>query len=187
MKKKLTELTKANEEQVKKNTKLLGKLRKADNQMIELEKERRADKNQTKALKIQLQKAAKHAKTKQIICVTKEKEEEEDRSKLVEEEEYNCRDNMEDHSCREEQPGTEETIRVYLQMLKEEVEKKKVSVGFLDIETARVAVVHEQKLKEFLARGGKQGNSNVKHIMMLIKRLYDSTIYPLSQELDLEK
>ena len=29
-----------------------------------------------------------------------------------------------------------QTIRVYLTMLKEEVEKKKVSVGFLDIEAA---------------------------------------------------
>ena len=29
-----------------------------------------------------------------------------------------------------------QTIRVYLQMLKEEVEKKKVLVGFLDIEVA---------------------------------------------------
>ncbi|KAL6219807.1 hypothetical protein ACLB2K_007566 [Fragaria x ananassa] len=76
----------------------------------------------------------KHIQTKQIICVTEE-EKEEDRSKPVEEEEYNCRDNMEDHSYKEEQPEIEETIRVYLQMLKEEVEKKKVSVGFLDIET----------------------------------------------------
>ncbi|KAL6213500.1 hypothetical protein ACLB2K_012947 [Fragaria x ananassa] len=207
MKKKLTKLAKENEEQVKKNTELLGKLKLADNQMIELEKERRADKNQIKALKIQLHKAAKHAQTKQKICVTEEKEEEEeDRSKPVEEEE--------DHSCREEEPGTEEffepaepvllqkifpeddepvktdvdifryweccdgnidiikddlkriiqegditsnTIRVYLQMLKEEVEKKKVSVRFLDIEAARAAMVHEQKLKEFLAGGGKMG------------------------------
>ncbi|KAL6222807.1 hypothetical protein ACLB2K_006197 [Fragaria x ananassa] len=52
MKKKLTKLAKANEELVKKNTELLGKLKKADNQMIELEKERRAEKNQIKALKI---------------------------------------------------------------------------------------------------------------------------------------
>ncbi|KAL6138760.1 hypothetical protein ACLB2K_064039 [Fragaria x ananassa] len=52
---------------------------------------------------------AKHAQTKQIICVTEEKEEEEeDRSKPVEEKEYNCRDNMEDQSCRDEQLGTEE-------------------------------------------------------------------------------
>ena len=29
-----------------------------------------------------------------------------------------------------------QTIKMYLQMLKEEVEKKKVSVGFLDIEAA---------------------------------------------------
>ncbi|KAL6186649.1 hypothetical protein ACLB2K_042769 [Fragaria x ananassa] len=93
MKKKLTELAKANEELLKQNTKLLGKLKKADSQMIELEKEMRVDKNQIKALKIQLHKVAKHAQTKQIICVTKE-----DRSKSVEEE---------DHSCREEQPGTE--------------------------------------------------------------------------------
>ncbi|KAL6213776.1 hypothetical protein ACLB2K_013218 [Fragaria x ananassa] len=105
MKKKLTKLAKANEELVKKNTELFGKLKKADSQIIELEKERRADKNQIKALKKQLHKVAKHAQTKHIICVTEEKEEEEeDRSKLVEEEEYNCRDNMEDHSCREEQP-----------------------------------------------------------------------------------
>ncbi|KAL6180713.1 hypothetical protein ACLB2K_047373 [Fragaria x ananassa] len=94
---KLTELAKANEELLKKNTELLGKLKKADNQMIELEKERRADKNQIKALKIQLHKAAKHAQTKQMICVTEE-EDEEDRSKPVEED---------DHSCIEEQPGTE--------------------------------------------------------------------------------
>ncbi|KAL6209618.1 hypothetical protein ACLB2K_020558 [Fragaria x ananassa] len=104
MKKKLTELAKANEELVKKNIELLDKLKKVDNQMIELEKERRTDKNQIKTLKIQLQKAAKHAQTKQIICVTEEK----DRSKQVEEEEYNYKDNMEDHSCREDQPGTEE-------------------------------------------------------------------------------
>ncbi|KAL6209617.1 hypothetical protein ACLB2K_020557 [Fragaria x ananassa] len=51
---------------------------------------------------------------------------------------------------------TSNTIRVYLQILKEEVEKKKV-VGFLDIEAARAAVVHEQKLKEFVAGVGKQG------------------------------
>ncbi|KAL6133370.1 hypothetical protein ACLB2K_065607 [Fragaria x ananassa] len=272
----------------------------------------RVDKTQIKALKIQLRKVVKHAQTKQIICVTKDKQEEEDRSKPVQEE---------DHSCREEQTGTEKffeptepvplhsifpeddehmktdvdlskldkivaqavqmagkkineetslknkghqaegvkkyvkkrkqtvekrkeeeweydtlerlkptkrtkkndivihgvncntntwkfldenvarhyknwfdlnkdknddfrhweccdgiidttkddlkriiqegeitsnTIRVYLQMLKEEVEKKKVSVRFLDIEAER-AVVHEQKLKEFLARGEKQG------------------------------
>ncbi|KAL6199377.1 hypothetical protein ACLB2K_029161 [Fragaria x ananassa] len=44
-----------------------------------------------------------------------------------------------------------------MQMLKEKMEKKKVSVGFLDIEAVHMAVVHEQKLKEFLARGGKQG------------------------------
>ncbi|KAL6144760.1 hypothetical protein ACLB2K_055450 [Fragaria x ananassa] len=201
MKKKLAELAKANEELVNKNTELFGKLKKADRQIIELEKERRADKNEINALKKQLHKGAKHAHTKQIICVTEEKEEEEDRSKPVEKEEY---------KCREEQPGTEElldekvanyyknwfdlnkdenddfryweccdgiiditkddlkriiqegeitfnTIRVYLAMLKEEMEKKNVSVGFLDIEAARTAVVHEQKLKEFLAGGGKQG------------------------------
>ncbi|KAL6223552.1 hypothetical protein ACLB2K_006937 [Fragaria x ananassa] len=111
MKMNLIELAKANEELVKKNMELLGKLKKADSQIIELEKERRADKNQIKVLTIQLYKAVKHAQKKQIICVTKEKEEEEDKSKPVEEEEYNCRDNMEDHSCREEQPGTEE-VRV---------------------------------------------------------------------------
>ncbi|KAL6220079.1 hypothetical protein ACLB2K_007836 [Fragaria x ananassa] len=83
MKKKLTELAKTNEELVKKNTELLDKLKKADSQMIQLEKKRRADKNQIKALKIQLHKATKHAQTKQIICVTAEKEEEEDRSKSV--------------------------------------------------------------------------------------------------------
>ncbi|KAL6228371.1 hypothetical protein ACLB2K_002321 [Fragaria x ananassa] len=99
MKKKLTELAKANKELVNKNTELLGKLKKADNQIIELEKERRADKNEINALKKQLHKGAKHAQTKQIICVTEEKEEEEDRSKPVEEEEY---------KCREVQPGTEE-------------------------------------------------------------------------------
>ncbi|KAL6228412.1 hypothetical protein ACLB2K_002362 [Fragaria x ananassa] len=328
MKKKLTELAKANEELVNKNTELLGKLKKADIQIIELEKERRAHKNEINALKKQLHKEAKHAQTKQIIRVTKEKEEEEDRSKPVEEEEY---------KCREEQPGTEEffeqvaepdmlrkifpeddepvttdlldekvanhyknwfdlnkdknddfryweccdgiiditkddlkriiqegeitsnTIRVYLAMLKEEMEKKKVSVGFLDIEAARTAVVHEQKLKEFLAGGGKQGEfkcneldielsivnplwsifskdlvfislhhgvshhytlvlidneaqrfyhlnsmlppmkdysadtnnhlqnamAMVKHIMVFIKFVYDSTKYPLSQGLDL--
>ncbi|KAL6185149.1 hypothetical protein ACLB2K_041284 [Fragaria x ananassa] len=108
MKKNLTELAKANEELVKKNTELLNKLKKVDNKIIDLEKERRVDKNQIKALKIQLHKATKHAQTKQIICVTEEKEEEEDRSKPIEEEEYNCKDNMEDHICREEQPGTEE-------------------------------------------------------------------------------
>ncbi|KAL6213775.1 hypothetical protein ACLB2K_013217 [Fragaria x ananassa] len=48
-------------------------------------------------------------------------------------------------------------------MLKEELEKKKVSVGFLDIEAA------------------------VKHIMVFIKRVYDSTIYHLSQDLDPEE
>ncbi|KAL6228036.1 hypothetical protein ACLB2K_001990 [Fragaria x ananassa] len=359
MKKKLVELAKANEELVNKNTKLLGKLKKADRQIIELEKERKADKNEINALKKQLRKGAKHAQTKQIICVTEEKEEEEDRSKPVEEEEY---------KCREEQPGTEEffeqvaepvplrkifpeddepnkeqqagglkkhvkqkglkqtvetgsierdvnlkkrgaqkrieeeweydtpeglkpakrtkevehkvqnrividgvnyntdtwklldekvanhyknlfdlnkdenddfryweccdgiiditkddlkriiqereitsnTIRVYLAMLKEEMEKKNVSIGFLDIEAARTAVVHEQKLKEFLAGGGKQGEFKcneldielsiinplwsifskdlvfipVKHIMVFIKRVYDSTKYPLSQGLD---
>ncbi|KAL6145267.1 hypothetical protein ACLB2K_055955 [Fragaria x ananassa] len=153
------------------------------------------------------------------------------------------------------------TIRVYLALLKEEMEKKKVSVGFLDIEAARTAVVHEQKLKEFLAGGGKQGEFKyneldielsiinplwsifskdlvfipvhhgvshhytlvlidnetrcffhlnpmlpprkdysadtnnhfqnamavVKHIMVFIKRVYDSTKYPLSQGLDLEE
>ncbi|KAL6192153.1 hypothetical protein ACLB2K_038540 [Fragaria x ananassa] len=100
MKKKLAELAKANEELVNKNTELLGKLKKADMQIIELEKERRADKNEINALKKQLHKGAKHAQTKQIICVTEEnEEEEEDRSKPVEEEEYKCRD---------EQPGTEE-------------------------------------------------------------------------------
>ncbi|KAL6185116.1 hypothetical protein ACLB2K_041251 [Fragaria x ananassa] len=119
MKKKLTDLAKANEELVIKSTELLGKLKKMDSQMIELKKERRTDKNQFKALKIQLHKGAKHAQTKQIICVTEEKEEEEkeeDRSKLVEEEEYNCRDNMEDHSYREEQPGTKE-VRVEISLL----------------------------------------------------------------------
>ncbi|KAL6200292.1 hypothetical protein ACLB2K_030074 [Fragaria x ananassa] len=55
------------------------------------------------------------------------------------------------------------TIRVYLQMLKEKAEKKKVSVRFLDIEAA------------------------VKHILVFIKRVYDSTIYPLSQDLDPEE
>ena len=105
----------ANEELLKKNTELLGKLKKADNQIIELEKERRADKNQIETLKIQLHKAT-NAKTKQIICVTEEKEEEEDRSKPVEEEEYNCRDNMEDHSCGEEQPETEE-VKVEISLL----------------------------------------------------------------------
>ncbi|KAL6222676.1 hypothetical protein ACLB2K_006068 [Fragaria x ananassa] len=109
------------------------------------------------------------------------------------------------------------TIRVYLQMLKEEVEKKKVSVGFLNIEAARAVVVHEQKLKEFLAGGGKQGefkcneldielsiinplwsifskdlvfipiHHGVKHIIVFIKSVYDSTIYPLSQELNHEE
>ncbi|KAL6202367.1 hypothetical protein ACLB2K_026075 [Fragaria x ananassa] len=59
-------------------------------------------------------------------------------------------------------PAKVETIRVYMQMLKEEMEKK-VSVGFLDIEAA------------------------VKHIMVFVKRVYDSTIYPLSQDLDLEE
>ncbi|KAL6228477.1 hypothetical protein ACLB2K_002427 [Fragaria x ananassa] len=174
--------------------------------------------------------------TKQIICVTEEKEEEEDRSKPVEEEEY---------KCREEQPGTEEFFKqvtepvplrqrgaqkrkeeeweydtpeglkptkrtkevehkvqnrividgvncntdtwklldekvanhyknwfdlnkdendeVYLAMLKEEMEKKNVSVGLLGIEAA------------------------VKHIMVFIKRVYDSTKYPLSQGLDPEE
>ena len=106
MKKKLTELAKANEELVNKNTELLGKLKKADNQIIELEKERRADKNEINALKKQLHKGANHAQTKQIICVTEEKQEEEDRSKPVEEEEYNC---------REEQPGTEE-VRVEISL-----------------------------------------------------------------------
>ncbi|KAL6205259.1 hypothetical protein ACLB2K_022521 [Fragaria x ananassa] len=100
MKKKLTELAKANEELVNKNTELLGKLKKADMQIIELEKERRAHKNEINSLKKQLRKGAKHDQIKQIICVTEEKEEEEeeDRSKPVEEEEY---------KCREEQPGTE--------------------------------------------------------------------------------
>ncbi|KAL6145464.1 hypothetical protein ACLB2K_056151 [Fragaria x ananassa] len=156
------------------------------------------------------------------------------------------------------------TIRVYLAMLKEEMEKKNVSVGFLDIEEAHMAMVHEQKLKEFLAGGGKQGefkcneldielsiinplwsifnndlvfipvhhgvshhytlvlidnearcfyhlnsmlpprkdysadtnnhfqnaktmNQHVKHIMVFIKRVYDSTKYPLSQGLDPEE
>ncbi|KAL6190551.1 hypothetical protein ACLB2K_036945 [Fragaria x ananassa] len=154
----------------------------------------------------------------------------------------------------------EKTIKVYLQMLKEKMEKKKVSVGFLDIECA--AVVHEKKLKEFLAGGGgKQGEFKcneldiklsiinplwsifskdlvfilihhgvshhytlvminnkdrcfyhlnsmlpprkdysadtniqfqnamgvVKHIMVFIKHVYDSIIYPLSQELDPEE
>ncbi|KAL6141696.1 hypothetical protein ACLB2K_059984 [Fragaria x ananassa] len=152
-------------------------------------------------------------------------------------------------------------IKVYLQMLKEEVEKKKVSVRFLDIEATLIVVVHEQKLKEFLAGGGKQGEFKcneldielsiinplwsifnkdlvfilvhhgvshhytlvmihnrdrcfyhlnsmlpprkdystdtnihfknamgvVKHIMVFVKRVYDSTIYPLSQELDPEE
>ncbi|KAL6144560.1 hypothetical protein ACLB2K_055252 [Fragaria x ananassa] len=64
MKKKLIELAKANEELVNKNTELLGKLKKADSQIIELEKERRADKNQIDALKKQLHKEAKHAQTK---------------------------------------------------------------------------------------------------------------------------
>ncbi|KAL6192012.1 hypothetical protein ACLB2K_038399 [Fragaria x ananassa] len=49
------------------------------------------------------------------------------------------------------------TIKVYLQILKKEVEKNKVSVRFLDIETTCAVVVHEQKLKEFLAGGGKLG------------------------------
>ncbi|KAL6225795.1 hypothetical protein ACLB2K_004644 [Fragaria x ananassa] len=75
MEKKQTELAKTNEELVKKNTELFGKLKKTDNQIIELEKERRADKNQIKVLKIQLHKAAKHVQTKEIICVTEEKEE----------------------------------------------------------------------------------------------------------------
>ncbi|KAL6139151.1 hypothetical protein ACLB2K_064428 [Fragaria x ananassa] len=101
MKKKLIELAEANEKPMKKNIELLGKLKKANNQMIELEKERRADKNQIKAFKIQLHKTAKHAQTKQIICVTEEEEEEDDRSKPVEEK---------DHCCREEQPGTEKGI-----------------------------------------------------------------------------
>ncbi|KAL6192154.1 hypothetical protein ACLB2K_038541 [Fragaria x ananassa] len=153
------------------------------------------------------------------------------------------------------------TIRVYLAMLKEEMEKKNDSVEFLDIEAARTAVVHEQKLKEFLAGGGKQGEFKcneldielsiinplwsifskdlvvipvyhgvshhytlvlidnearcfyhlnsmlpprkdysadtnnhfqnakavVKHIMVFIKRVYDSTKYPLSQGLDPEE
>ncbi|KAL6219984.1 hypothetical protein ACLB2K_007742 [Fragaria x ananassa] len=155
----------------------------------------------------------------------------------------------------------EEEQEVYLQMLKEKVEKKKVSIRFIDIKAACMVVVHEQKLKEFLAGGGKQGEfkcneldiefsiinplwsifnkhlvfillhhgvSNhytlveihnkdrcfyhlnlmlparkeysadtnihfqntmeaVKHIMVFIKRVYDSTIYPLNQELDPEE
>ncbi|KAL6195654.1 hypothetical protein ACLB2K_031272 [Fragaria x ananassa] len=163
MKKKLTELAKANEELLKKNTELLGKLKKAGSQIIEQEKERRADKNQIKALKIQLHKAT-NAQTKQIICVIEEKEKEEDWSKPVEEK---------DHSCREEQLGTqkffEPTEPILLHSISpedDELVKTDVDLSKLDKLVTQVVQMAFQKINEetSLKNKGQQAEGVKKYV-----------------------